>query len=132
MKVVIAPDSFKESLSAQEVANAIATGWRTVYPDAQCVCIPIADGGEGTVQSLVDATNGKRVSVEVTAPLGNRIMAEFGLLGDGQCAVIEMSAASGLQLVPVEQRNPLITTTYGTGELIQAAYRTKSKKSLSV
>lgn len=128
MKVVIAPDSFKESLSAQEVANAIATGWRTVYPDAQCVCIPIADGGEGTVQSLVDATNGKRVSVEVTAPLGNRIMAEFGLLGDGQCAVIEMSAASGLQLVPVEQRNPLITTTYGTGELIQAALSYQVKK----
>lgn len=121
MKIVIAPDSFKESLSAMEVANAIESGLKTVFPHAQYIKIPMADGGEGTVQSLIDATQGKLVHTEATAPFGNRVAAFFGVSGDGQTAIIEMAAASGLHLVANEERNPLITTSYGTGELIQAA-----------
>ncbi|MBB3868489.1 glycerate kinase [Parageobacillus toebii NBRC 107807] len=121
MKVIIAPDSFKESLSALEVANAIEKGFRHIFPEAEYVKIPMADGGEGTVQSLVDATGGRIVKTEVTGPLGDRVQAFFGMLGDGKTAVIEMAAASGLHLVPSEKRNPLVTTTRGTGELILAA-----------
>ena len=102
MKIVIAPDSFKESLSALEVADAIAEGWQKVIPDTECICIPMADGGEGTVQSLIDATHGSWLSVDVTAPLGNTVRAEFGISGDGKTAIIEMAAASGLHLVPIE------------------------------
>lgn len=121
MKIVIAPDSFKESLSALQVAQAIETGWKKVMPDAEYIKIPMADGGEGTVQSLTDATGGHFIQTEVTAPLGNRIPASFGISGDGKTAIIEMAAASGLHLVPTDKRNPLLTTSYGTGELIQAA-----------
>lgn len=121
MKIVIAPDSFKESLSAMDVANAIESGLKTVFPHAQYIKIPMADGGEGTVQSLIDATQGKFIHTEVTAPLGQQAEAFFGVSGDGQTAIIEMAAASGLHLVANEERNPLITTSYGTGELIQAA-----------
>ncbi|THF65787.1 glycerate kinase [Pseudothauera nasutitermitis] len=121
MKVVIAPDSYKESLSALEVAVHIEEGFKQIFPDAQYVKIPMADGGEGTVQAMIEATQGRRVEVEVTAPLGNRIDSFYGLTGDGRMAVIEMAAASGLALVPPDQRNPLITTSYGTGELIRAA-----------
>lgn len=99
MKVIIAPDSFKESLSALAVANAIEKGFRDIFPDAEYVKIPMADGGEGTVQSLVDATDGRIVTTEVTGPLGDRVQAFFGMLGDGKTAVIEMAAASGLHLV---------------------------------
>ncbi len=120
MKIVIAPDSFKESLTAMEVAQAIEKGFRQVLPEAQYIKLPMADGGEGTVQSLVDATSGSIIDVPVTAPLGNQVTGFFGLLGDGETAVIEMAAASGLHLVPNEQRNPLITSSYGTGELIKA------------
>jgi glycerate 2-kinase len=121
MKVIIAPDSFKESLSALEVANAIEKGFRDIFPEAEYVKIPMADGGEGTVQSLVDATGGRIMKTEVTGPLGDRVQAFFGVLGDGKTAVIEMAAASGLHLVPSEKRNPLVTTTRGTGELILSA-----------
>lgn len=121
MKVVIAPDSFKESLSAHEVAVQIAAGFREVFPDAAYVIVPLADGGEGTVQAMVAATGGRIVSAGVTGPLGTPVTAFYGLTGDGRTAVIEMAAASGLMLVPPAQRNPLITTTYGTGELIRAA-----------
>jgi glycerate kinase len=121
MKIVIAPDSFKESLSALEVANAVEKGFREVFPEAEYVKVPMADGGEGTVQSLVDATGGRIVETEVTGPLGERVSAFFGMLGDGKTAAIEMAAASGLHLVPREKRNPLVTTTRGTGELILAA-----------
>ncbi|MDO5073735.1 MAG: glycerate kinase [Neisseria animaloris] len=123
MKIVIAPDSFKESLSALQAAEAIEAGFRKVLPDAEYVKVPMADGGEGTVQSLVDATQGRLVETEVTAPLGNPVKAAFGISGDGQTAIIEMAAASGLHLVPPSQRNPLKTTSYGTGELIQAALK---------
>ncbi|MGE6314669.1 glycerate kinase [Shewanella baltica] len=142
MKIVIAPDSFKESLSALEVANAIEQGLRQVIPDCDIVKIPVADGGEGTVQSMVDATGGSIVSLEVMGPLGHRVQAHYGILGNlsnsdsnndsdsrsndgsatvpntGAIAVIEMASASGLHHVPREQRNPLMTTSYGTGELI--------------
>lgn len=121
MKIVIAPDSFKESLTALEVATAIETGFKRVFPDAEYVKLPMADGGEGTVQSLVDATQGKLVECEVTAPLGDKVKSFFGLSGDGKTAIIEMAAASGLHLVTPEKRNPCLTTSFGTGELIKHA-----------
>ncbi|KOO14915.1 glycerate kinase [Vibrio xuii] len=121
MKVVIAPDSYKESLTAMEVATAIESGFKEIMPDAEYIKLPMADGGEGTVQSLVDATGGDIVSVTVTGPLGQSVEGFYGLLGDGSTAVIEMAAASGLHLVEPSQRNPLLTTTYGTGELVKAA-----------
>ncbi|BCR38301.1 TPA: glycerate kinase [Haemophilus influenzae] len=121
MKFVIAPDSFKESLTALEVATAIETGFKRVFPDADYVKLPMADGGEGSVQSLVDATQGKLIECEVTAPLGDKVKSFFGLSGDGKTAIIEMAAASGLHPVPPEKRNPLLTTSYGTGELIKLA-----------
>jgi glycerate 2-kinase len=121
MKIVIAPDSFKESLTALEVAQAIEKGMKKVLPDADFIKVPMADGGEGTVQSLVDATGGKIISKTVTGPLGEPVEAFLGISGDEKTAVIEMAAASGLHLVTAEKRNPLITTTRGTGELISAA-----------
>lgn len=121
MKIVIAPDSYKESLTAMQVATAIESGFRQVLPDAEYIKLPMADGGEGTVQSLVDATGGKVVCTEVTGPLGEPVAGFYGLLGDGVSAVVEMAAASGLHLVEPDARNPLNTTSYGTGELIKAA-----------
>ena len=121
MKIVIAPDSYKESLSALEVATQIELGFKEIFPDAEYVKVPMADGGEGTVQAMVEATQGRQVDVEVTDPLGQRITGFYGLTGDGRTAMIEMAAASGLALVPPAQRNPNITTSYGTGELIIAA-----------
>ncbi len=121
MKIVIAPDSFKGNLSALEVANLIEKGTRRVYPKAKIVKVPMADGGEGTVRSLVDATKGRIIKREVTGPLGKKVKASYGILGDNKTAVIEMASASGLPLVPKSKRNPLLTTTYGTGELIKAA-----------
>ncbi|MFC7395504.1 glycerate kinase [Scopulibacillus cellulosilyticus] len=121
MKIIIAPDSFKESLSALEAARAIERGFKAVIPNANYIKLPMADGGEGTVQSLVDATQGKIIQKTVTGPLGEPVEAFFGLLGNEKTAVIEMAAASGLHLVPANKRNPMITTTKGTGELIQAA-----------
>lgn len=121
MKIVIAPDSFKGNLSALEVANLIEKGIRRVYPKAKIVKIPMADGGEGTVRSLVDATKGKIISKKVTGPLEKKVKASYGILGNKKTAIIEMASASGLPLVPKSKRNPLLTTTYGTGELIKAA-----------
>lgn len=120
-KVVIAPDSFKESLSALEVAEAIERGFRQIFPQVQYVKLPMADGGEGTVDSMVAATGGEIVRAEVTGPLGQPVQAFYGLLGEGETAVIEMAAASGLHLAPKAQRDPRMTTSYGTGELILAA-----------
>lgn len=121
MKIVIAPDSFKGNLTASRVASFIEEGVRRACPEAEILKVPMADGGEGTVQSLVDATGGKIFPEEVTGPLGDKVKAAFGVLGDGETAVIEMAAASGLPLVPENRRNPLLTTTYGAGELILAA-----------
>ncbi|ENM3752719.1 glycerate kinase [Vibrio cholerae] len=121
MKVVIAPDSFKESLTAKQVCDSIQTGLARVWHDAKFVAIPVADGGEGTVQSLVDATQGRLVEVKVMGPQGKRVEAFYGMLGDNQTAVIEMAAASGLHHVPLAQRDPKLTTSFGTGELIRHA-----------
>jgi glycerate 2-kinase len=121
MKIVVAPQSLKGSLTAAETGRAMTEGVHAVYPDAEVCIVPIADGGEGTTQALVDATGGKLLEREVTGPLGTTVQAFFGLLGDGHTAVIEMAASSGLPLVPPEQRDPRITTTYGVGELIRAA-----------
>lgn len=121
MKIVIAPDSYKESLSALEVATAIEQGFREIWPDADYVKIPVADGGEGTVEAMVAATAGRLVHVDVTGPLGSSVQAFYGLSGDARSAFIEMAAASGLALVPVGSRDPLKTTSRGTGELIRHA-----------
>ncbi len=121
MKIVIAPDSYKESLSALEVAGAIERGFREVYPDADYHQLPVADGGEGTVEAMVAATQGRVVEVEVTGPLGDTVQGFYGLSGDEQSAFIEMAAASGLELVPTDKRCPLTTTSWGTGELIRHA-----------
>lgn len=121
MKIVIAPDSYKESLSAMEVATEIEAGFREVFPLAEYHKLPMADGGEGTVQAMIDATSGRRVDVTVTGPLGMPVQAFYGLSGQDDLAIIEMAAASGLELVPAQLRNPLKTSTYGTGELILAA-----------
>ncbi|WP_028540930.1 MULTISPECIES: glycerate kinase [unclassified Paenibacillus] len=116
---VLAPDSFKESMTAKEVCIAMEKGLRKVYPAANYVHVPMADGGEGTVQSLVDATGGQIRYIEVTGPLGEPVTAAYGLLGDGTTAAIEMASASGIHLVNKDNKNPLKTTTYGTGELIR-------------
>ncbi|EMM3427434.1 glycerate kinase [Klebsiella aerogenes] len=121
MKIVIAPDSYKESLSALDVATAIETGFREIYPHAEYVKVPVADGGEGTVEAMVAATQGHIVQVSVTGPLGEPVNAFYGLSGDMRCAYIEMAAASGLESVPPTRRNPLQTTSWGTGELIRHA-----------
>jgi glycerate kinase len=121
MRILIAPQSLKGSLTAAEAGRAIAQGVQKVYPAAEIEIIPVADGGEGTVQALVDATGGKIVQKTVTGPLGEPVLAFFGLLGDGRTAAIEMAASAGLPLVPPERRDPRITTTCGVGELILAA-----------
>ena len=120
-KYVVAPDSFKESMTAKEVCDAMEKGIKKADSAAEVIKVPMADGGEGTVDSLVDATNGQRVIVEVTGPLGNKISAYYGILGNGTTAVIEMAKASGLEIVEKKKRNPMITTTFGTGELIRHA-----------
>lgn len=121
MKIVIAPDSYKESLSAADVASAIESGFREIYPDAEYVKLPVADGGEGTVDAMVAATQGRVISVNVTGPLGEPVAGFYGVSGDERCAFIEMAAASGLELLSPEQRTPLKTTSWGTGELIHHA-----------
>ena len=121
MRILIAPQSLKGSLTAAEAGSAIAQGVHVVYPKAEIEVVPVADGGEGTVQALVDASGGKIIQKMVTGPLGEPVQAFFGLMGDGSTAVIEMAACAGLPLVPPEKRDPRITTTYGVGELILAA-----------
>ena len=121
MRVVVAPDSYKGSVSAVGVAAALERGVLRVFPQAEVRKIPIADGGEGTVEALVTATGGQMRQERVRGPLGEVVDACWGILGDGKTAVIEMAAASGLPLVPPDRRDPRITTTYGTGELIRTA-----------
>ncbi len=121
MPIVIAPDSFKGSLTSAEVAEAMAKGVKRVLPQADMTLLPLSDGGEGLVDSLVVASGGRLAEFDVTGPLGTPVTAKMGLMGDGQTAVIEMAQASGLILVPENKRNPLVTTTFGTGELIKKA-----------
>jgi len=121
VKIIIAPDSFKGNLSSIQVAGYIAAGIRKADPQAEIIEIPVADGGEGSVEALVTAAGGKILTARVTGPLGNPVDSFWGLLADGQTAVIEMAAAAGLHLVPRDQRNPMLTTTRGVGELILEA-----------
>ena len=121
MRILIAPDSFKESLPAPQVCAAIARGLRRVLPDAELDLVPMADGGEGTVEALLAATGGRWCETTVRGPLGEPAVARWGVLGEGRTAVLEMAAASGLALVPQGRRDPTQTTTYGTGQLIAAA-----------
>jgi len=121
MKIIIAPDSFKDSLSAEGVADAIAAGLATVWPDAELIKCPMADGGEGTVESVLAACNGELRSHQVQGPLGGTVDARWGWLAESHTAIIEMAEASGLQLVPPGKRDACSSSTFGTGELIRAA-----------
>ena len=121
MRIVVAPDSYKGSACAMAVAKAMERGIHQVFPTAEVCKVPIADGGEGTVEALVTATQGQFRQTLVIGPLGQPVTAQWGILGDGKTAVIEMAAASGLPLLTPEQRNPRLTTTFGTGELLRAA-----------
>lgn len=121
MKVVIAMDSFKGSLNSEELAFYTEKGIKKVYDDSEIEKVPVADGGEGTVEALVNGTGGELIKIKVHGPLMDEIEAEYGILGDGKTAVIEMAKASGLPLISEGRRNPMKTTTYGTGELIADA-----------
>ena len=121
MKVVIAPQAFKGSISALDAAKAMQTGVRNVVSDAEIVIVPVADGGDGTLETLVDGSNGSIRSVAATGPLGERRVAHWGAMGDGSTAVIEMARTSGLALVSIQDRDPINATTYGLGEAISAA-----------
>lgn len=119
---VLAPDSFKESMSAKVACNAMERGIRKVFPNVEIIHVPMADGGEGTIDALVDGNEGTRVEVTVSGPLPTeKITTYYGLLADKKTAVIEMAKANGIELLAEEKRNPLVTSTYGTGEMIQAA-----------
>lgn len=121
MKILLAPDKFRGSLTAAEVCEAMSEGIRKALPNAEILAIPMADGGEGTAEILTHNAGGQMHSVSVSDPLGRKIMAEFGLAADGKTAYLEMAAASGLRLLQSHERNPLQTSTFGTGELIQEA-----------
>ena len=129
MKAVIAIDSFKGSLSSYQAGQAASEGIKRIFPDAETVLRPVADGGEGTVSALVEGLNGEIRTISVTGPLGTSVDAEYGII-DGNTAVIEMSAAAGITLVADDKRNPLNTTTYGVGELIIDAINIISNYSL--
>lgn len=128
MKILIAPDSFKHSLTARQVADNLTKGIMRIFPDATIRKVPVADGGEGTMQSLVDATGGRLISAKVHDPLMRKIDAEFGMLGNGETAVIEMAVASGLELLDEDELDPMAATTYGTGELMKNALDEGCKK----
>ena len=121
MRIIVAPDSFKGSVSALGVAEAMERGIHAVFPAAEVLKVPIADGGEGTVEALVAATGGRLLHAEVRGPLGEPVRAHWGISGDGTTAFIEMASASGLPLVPNDRRDPRVTSTFGTGELMKAA-----------
>ncbi len=127
MNILIAPDSFKETQTSLQAAQAMKTGVLHIFPDAEIHILPVADGGEGTVESLVDGMGGQIVKKTVTGPLGEKVEALYGIL-PGNIGVIEMASASGLGLVPPDKRDPLVTTTYGTGELILDAVRKGCRK----
>lgn len=130
MKMLFASDSFKGSLTAVEICDLLQEAAADIFPDAETVSLPIADGGEGTVDALLCAMGGKRMTTRVTGPLLMPVDAQWGLLGDGQTAVLEMAQASGLPYVPAAQRDPRKTTSFGTGELIAEAVRCGAKSLL--
>lgn len=128
MNIIVAPDSFKDCLSAKEVGSYISKGIRRVYPKAIINEIPLSDGGEGLIDALVEGVGGKLNSVSVLDPLGRPISTEFSILEDGNTAIIELARATGLELLSEDERNPLLTSTYGTGQLIKAALDRGCKK----
>jgi glycerate kinase len=128
MKIIIAPNSFKGSLTAFEVADCIEVGVKKVFPNSKIIKVPVADGGDGTMEVLVNAVGGKIYTKKVCGPLGNPVNAKYGILKDKKTAVIEIAYACGLRLVPKNKRNPLITTTYGVGELINEVVKRGCKK----
>jgi glycerate kinase len=130
MNILIAPDSFKDCLSAREVALALSRGIKGVMPDANITILPMADGGEGTVESVIDATTGQRIEVQAMDPLMREVTSFYGITGDGETAVIEMAAASGIELLKGDERDPWITSTFGTGQLIRDALDHGVKKIL--
>ena len=121
LRIVIAPQAFKQSVSARAAAIAIQSGVLQAVPEAETVLIPVADGGDGTLAALIDTTGGQYFTAQVTGPLGDTIAAQWGVMGDGETAVIEMALASGLALIPDHRRDPRTATTYGTGQLMRAA-----------
>ncbi len=121
MKIVLAPDSYKGSMTARVVAEAMREGVLRVVPDADTVLVPVADGGDGTLETLVDSTGGAVETATVTGPLGEPVSAGWGALGDGNTALVEMARTSGLAMAPPDRRDPRVTTTYGLGEVIRAA-----------
>ena len=123
VKVVVAPNAFKGTMTGEEAARAIASGVREVFPDADVVEVPVADGGDGTVEALVSAKRGEYRAVRVEGPLGDPVDARYGLIDSRRTAVVEMAAASGLTLIPPERRDPRKTSTYGFGQLLDAARR---------
>ena len=128
MNIIIAPQTFKGSISALNVAKAMELGVLKVLPDANITLVPVADGGDGTLETLVEISNGDIRPIEVTGPMGDRIGAHWGAMGDGKTAVIEMARTSGLALVPEQHRNPLISTTFGLGETIRYALNSGFRK----
>ena len=128
--IVVAPDSFKESMSAKDVCISMEKGIKRASSSIRCIKVPMADGGEGTMESLVNATNGKIYTSKCTGPLGEEVIAHYGILGDGETGVVEMAESSGINLIKAEKRNPLITTTYGTGELIKCCLDKNVKRLL--
>ena len=121
MKIIVAIDSFKGSLTSLEAGAAARAGILSASPESEVKVFPLADGGEGTCRAIIAGLGGELKSAEVTSPLGDKISAEFGEVADKKLAVIEMANAAGLPLVPENLRNPLNTTTYGVGELILRA-----------
>ncbi len=121
VRIVIAPDSFKGAISARDICTSVKAGVHRVFPKAEVIEIPLADGGEGTMENLVCSTGGSFIEFEVKGPVGIPVLATIGLLGDQETAVIEMAQASGLTLLSNEERNPKLATSYGTGELIKHA-----------
>ena len=128
MKVVIAPNAFKGTLTASEAADAIARGVREVWPDAHIIEVPVADGGDGTVEALVSARRGAYRTARVDGPLGDPVDARYGLIEDGATAVVELATASGLALIPPERRDPRRASTYGFGQLLEAARNDRASK----
>ena len=131
MKIIVAPNSFKGSLSATQAAKAIARGAREAFPEAEIVEIPVADGGEGTVEALVSAHNGRYEWVNVEGPLGAPVLASFGLIDGGRTAVVELATASGYVLITPAARDPRKTSTYGFGQLLEAARKSGAKKMIA-
>ena len=127
-KIVVAADSFKGSLSSAEVAEAVALGVREVFPECEVVCLDVADGGEGTMEALLKALGGVAVECEAHDPLMRPLRAEYGISADGGTAIIDMAAASGLTLLREDERNPMLTTTFGTGEMVAHALRSGCRR----